>query len=100
MTKSPKSAASLRIKTGSENPRSVATYLGSKVTAITMAQKDPLGGRCDGEVGNVGTRLSAAHNHDGLSDTELGSCSELGRMHHDGDVFYTLDVGDVWLYMQ
>ena len=53
------------------------TDLGREVKAITMAHQDLLGVARDGEEGNVGGSLAAAHDHDSLVLAELLAGFEL-----------------------
>ena len=60
--------------------------------AVTMTHNDLSCGRGDGEIGDVGTRLTTPEHHHGLVNAKLLSLLELRRM-EDGR--HLLDAGDV-----
>lgn len=65
-----------------------------------MAQNNLLGRGRHGQISHVRTRLTNAHDHDRLVNTELGPSLELRRVQADGDLFHPGDMRNVGGNMQ
>lgn len=78
--------------------KSHKTDLWGKVKTIPVTQDDPLDARGGhGEIGNIGSRLARADNHDGPAGDKLPSSFEFRRVYNSGHVPEPLDVGHIRL---
>lgn len=80
--------------------RTVSTCLGCEMKPVTVAHNYALGWRRDGKVRYVRGSLSAAHDHDGFVNSELGPRFELRRVDANRNVLDPRNVRDVRGYVQ